>query len=298
MAEKLSFIVPKEFDGTRAKSFLRGYCGISAALLIKLKREQNGITADGEHIRTIDFLKEGQRVVLSLPSEQSEIDPVEGQLDIIYEDKWLLIVNKPPLMPVHPVKQHQTDTLANIVRYYNIQKNENYVFRAVNRLDRDTSGLVMISKDKFCANKLKNKVDKDYIAICHGEITCGETINAPIGLTSESKIVRHALPDGQPSITHYEVICHCKEASVLRLWLETGRTHQIRCHMTSLEHPLVGDDLYGGSRDHIGRQCLHCSKMSFVHPVSGEKMTVSAPIPEDMQKVVKLYFSNNEIFVI
>ena len=139
MAEKLSFIVPKEFDGTRAKSFLRGtraksflrgYCGISAALLIKLKREQNGITADGEHIRTIDFLKEGQRVVLSLPSEQSEIDPVEGQLDIIYEDKWLLIVNKPPLMPVHPVKQHQTDTLANIVRYYNIQKNENYVFRA------------------------------------------------------------------------------------------------------------------------------------------------------------------------
>ncbi len=296
MAEKLSFVVPKEFDGKSAKSFLRGYCGISAALLIKLKREEKGITADGVCLRTVDILKAGQRIELSLPSEESNIDPVEGKLDIVFEDKWLLIVNKPPFMPVHPVKQHQTDTLANIVRYYNLQNCENYIFRAVNRLDRDTSGLVMICKDKFSANKLKNNVYKEYIAICHGKITRGKTtINAPIGLTAESKIVRHVLPGGQPSVTHYEEIDHCNDISLLKLWLETGRTHQIRCHMASVNHPLVGDDLYGGSREHIARQCLHCSKMSFVHPVSGDNLTVSAPIPGDMQDVLKHYFSNNEI---
>lgn len=290
MAEKLCFSVPAEYDGARAKHFLRSYCGISAALLIKLKREENGITADGNLLRSVDIVRTGQRIELNLPEEASGIEPVEGKLDIVYEDNQLLIINKPPLMPVHPVKQHQTDTLSNLVAYYCRQNGEDFVFRALNRLDRDTSGAVMICKDKYTANCLKNKVSKEYTAICHGKIETGGTVDAPIGLLPDSKIVRHVVPDGQPAVTHFEVVSSCEKASLLRLWLETGRTHQIRCHITSLGHPLVGDDLYGGSRELVGRQCLHCAKMSFVHPISGESIIITVPMPEDMM-LVKGYYS-------
>lgn len=294
MSEKLEFIVPDEYDGKKAIYFLRKHCNLSARMITQLKRKKDGILMNGKILRTVDFTQAGSRVEINLPDEESEIVPVEGRLDIAFEDEHLLIVNKPPSMPVHPVKQHQTNTLANIVTYYMKSRGENYVFRAVNRLDKDTSGLVLIAKNKFCANSLKNKVSKNYFALCHGKLECGGTINAPIGLKSDSKIVRHVLDCGAPAITHYEVLCSDDDISFLKLWLETGKTHQIRCHMSSIGHPLLGDDLYGGSLELISRQTLHCGEMKFAHPIKGNEISVSCNLPEDMQKILNTIKNKSE----
>ncbi|WP_294464955.1 RluA family pseudouridine synthase [uncultured Ruminococcus sp.] len=286
MSEKLEFIVPEEYDGKKAIAFLRKYCNLSARMITQLKRKKDGILMNGKILRTVDLTQAGNKVEINLPDEESEIVPVEGNLDIVFEDEHILVVNKPYSMPVHPVKQHQTNTLANIVTYYMKSRGENYVFRAVNRLDKDTSGLVLIAKNKFCANALKNKVSKNYFALCHGKLECGGTISAPIGLKEDSKIVRNVLDSGTVAITHYEVICSDDNISFLKLWLETGKTHQIRCHMSSIGHPLLGDDLYGGSLELISRQTLHCGEMTFVHPVNRKEISVSCKLPEDMQKIL------------
>lgn len=286
MAEILTFKVSDEYDGMKAQYFLKDVCKLSSRMITRLKREKDGILIDGKLLRTVDNVEKGRIVEIRLPDEESSIVPVQGDLDIAYEDQYLLIVNKPPLMPVHPVKQHQEDTLANIVSYYNIKKKENYVFRALNRLDRDTSGLVLITKDRYCANKLKFGVDKTYFALCHGEVKNKGTLRAPIGLKPESKMVRYVLDEGSDAITHYEPVYSSKEYSFLKLKLETGRTHQIRCHMAYLGHPLLGDDLYGGSRDLISRQALHCGEMLFKHPITNEEIIVSCDIPNDMNRII------------
>lgn len=287
MPEQLRFNVPDSCDKMLAKSFLKKHCCLSSRMITRLVREKDGILMNGKILRTIDFVEGGAEVVVNLPcEEQSFLTPIKGSLDIAYEDKHLLIINKPPFMPVHPVKQHQTDTLANLVAYYAAEKGESYVFRAINRLDRDTSGLVLICKDRYCAYKLKNNIDKTYFALCHGKIISDGTINAPIGLLPSSKIVRHVLPEGSNAVTHYRVLYSSKELSYIELNLETGRTHQIRCHMSSLGHPLLGDDLYGGERSLIARQALHCGSMVFEHPVTAQKLKIEAKLPDDMQKII------------
>ncbi len=287
MRKKLVFYVPNECDNMRAQRFLRGRCGLSARIITQLKREKDGILMDGKILRTIDCVQAGKTVVINLPSENTTVEPIKGNLKIAYEDDYILIADKPPLMPVHPVKQHQTDTLANIVAYYCREKNDSFVFRAVNRLDKDTSGLVIIAKNKFCAHALKNSVQKIYYAICEGIISASGTVNAPIGLTEGSKIVREVRSDGMPSITHYTPILAGDNFTFTELWLETGRTHQIRCHMSSIGHPLLGDDLYGGGLELITRQALHCGEISFIHPVTKESLNIKAELPLDMQKIIK-----------
>ena len=287
MSEQLKFTVPDECDKMLAKNFLRKNCYLSARMITQLVRKKDGIMMNEKILRTIDFVESGAEVIINLPEDrQSQITPVKGNLDICYEDSNLLIVNKPPLMPVHPVKQHQEDTLANLVAYYAAEKSENYTFRAINRLDRYTSGLVLISKDRYSANKLKNSVDKTYYAICHGKIESDGTIKAPIGLLPESKMVRHILKEGKAAITHYHIIYSSRELSFIELNLETGKTHQIRCHMASIGHPLLGDDLYGGSLEKISRQALHCGEMKIKHPITDEEFIVKAKIPNDMMQII------------
>ena len=290
MPEQLKFSVEEKHDNMQAKRYLKQVHGLSTRLITRLKNTPDGILMDGKLLRAVDFVRAGAVITVNLPDEQSEyIEPVEGKLDILYEDSFILAVNKPPFMPVHPVKQHQTDTLANIVVYYARQRGESYVFRAHNRLDRDTSGIVLIAKDKFTINKLKNTVKKTYTALVHGKIGHGGTIAKPIGLLDDSKMVRHVLSEGTPAITHYAPIAFNEQATLLKLQLETGKTHQIRCHMSSMGHPLVGDDLYGGKRDFINRQALHCGTVEFTHPVTSEIITVTAPLPNDIENAVKQY---------
>lgn len=287
MYNKLIFKVTEEYDNKKAIIFLKEKCGLSARMITRLKKIPNGITMNGSLLRTVDYVKSGMNVEILLPEEEMLIEPTEGRLDIAYEDKYFLIANKPPYMPVHPVKQHQSDTLANIVSFYCSSKEENYTFRAINRLDKDTSGLVIIAKDRFCANAMKGRTQKTYFALCHGFLDGSGTVSAPIGLLEDSKMVRHILKDGPPAITHYKSVYAGDDYSLLELQLETGRTHQIRCHMASLGHPLIGDDLYGGTLDYISRQALHCGEVKFVHPVTNNMIEVSANIPDDMKRLIK-----------
>lgn len=288
MSSKLEFTVPDSCDGMNAKWFLKSQCGVSTRMITQLKREKDGILMNGKILRSIDPVEAGARIVINLPREQMQIEPVNGELDILFEDDALLILNKPPLMPVHPVKQHQTDTLANLVAY-RFRGDGSFVFRAVNRLDRNTSGLVMIAKDRFAVNKMKNAVEKRYLALVHGKTESSGTIDAPIGLRPDSNIFRCITENGSRAVTHYKTLASCKEISLLELTLETGRTHQIRCHMSYLGHPLLGDDIYGGSRELINRQALHCAEMTFSHPLTKKSISLSAPIPQDMLTVINKF---------
>ena len=166
MSDRLYFSVPDECDNMLAQRFLRDKCGLSARIITRLKREKDGILMDGKILRTIDCVQSGKTVSIAIPDEKCEIEPTKGTLDIRYEDEHFLVVNKPHSMPVHPVKQHQSDTLANIVSYYCSQNGKPFVFRAINRLDKDTSGLVLIAKNRFTANAVKNKTHKVYYALC------------------------------------------------------------------------------------------------------------------------------------
>jgi 23S rRNA pseudouridine1911/1915/1917 synthase len=255
-------------------------------MITQLKREKDGILMNGKILRSIDPVEAGARIVINLPREQMQIEPVSGELDILFEDDALLILNKPPLMPVHPVKQHQTDTLANLVAY-RFRGDGSFVFRAVNRLDRNTSGLVMIAKDRFAVNKMKNAVEKRYLALVHGKTESSGTIDAPIGLRPDSNIFRCITENGSRAVTHYKTLASCKEISLLELTLETGRTHQIRCHMSAIGHPLAGDDLYGGCLDLFQRQALHCRSVILPHPITKDLIELTAPFPEDFSVLFK-----------
>ena len=236
------FVVGENFEGINVQSFLRKHCSVSARLLSRLKRTENGITRNGEHVRSIDILHSGDVVEISFPQDDINITPVEMPLDIVYEDSEIIVINKPPYMPVHPVHDHQLDTLANAVIFYSRQKGENYAFRAVNRLDRDTSGLVLIAKTGYAHTYLAKHTEKLYTA--------------------------------------YKAVKYMYGHTLLELSLETGRTHQIRTHLSSIGHPLAGDDMYGGSLEFFQRQCLHCSRLISEHPITHEKLTLNKP-PED-----------------
>ncbi len=285
------FTVPEELEGISVQHFLRRYCHVSARLLAKLKRTEKGMTVGEQKIRSIDTLHAGDVVCLRFPQDTSDIIPVFMQPDIVYEDETLLIVNKPPFMPVHPVREHQTDTLANGIMFYSRQKGENYTFRAVNRLDKDTSGLIAVAKNAYAHTFLIRHIEKKYRALCEGELYGSGTIRTPIRLKEGSVMQREAAEGGMSAVTHYTSVAVENGHTLLSLWLETGRTHQIRVHLSSIGHPLAGDELYGGSRRIFQRQCLHCESLCLTHPVSGEKMMFSRKA-EDWMKLLRDFSSS------
>lgn len=289
MNKTLSFTVPKQCDNLTCRTFLRKECQVSARMITRLVRTEMGITSNGIPIKTIDRVHSGDIITLKLPSDNSGIVPTRIELKVVFEDDHILIVDKPAGIPVHPTKNYQTDTLANAVRFYSLQKNEDYTFRVINRLDRNTTGLVVIAKDKYTASKLSGMY-KEYTAVCEGRITADGTVCGNIRLCTDSKIKREVHPDGARAITHYHVIYSNEEYTMIVCTLETGRTHQIRCHMSSIGYPLAGDDMYGGSLKNITRQALHCSKVRFVHPVTGEKIEITSKIPSDIVRIMN-YFS-------
>ena len=285
--KQLRFIVPEDCDGMTARTFLRKRCNVSARIITLLKRKKSGILRNGENLKTIDILHCGDEIVLNLPQDKNEITPIEGDLNIVYEDEHIIAVDKPFGMPVHPTKVHQENTLANILKYIQEQKGESYTFRAVNRLDKDTSGIVLIAKDKYTATALQNKVDKIYIAVCEGIIENSGTIDKPIRLLEGHTVQRTVADDGKPAVTHYTPLKSDGVHTMLRITLETGRTHQIRCHMAGIDHPLAGDDMYGGSLDYINRQALHCASVEFIHPITNEKIKIDTKLPEDIEQIIK-----------
>lgn len=284
----LNFTVPAQYDNTQAKWFLRNYCNISVRLITALKLVPLGISRNGELLRVIDTVYESDIIQIKLPEDNNEIEPVDIPLDICYEDDHIIVLNKPPYMPVHPTHGHIDDTLANGVAFYLNNKNESFSFRAINRIDRDTTGLVLVAKHSYAASNLVKNVQKKYVAVCEGEILNSGTVDAKISLLPGHTIQRTAgTSDGVTAITHYKPILTKNRHTLVEFNLETGRTHQIRVHMSHINHPLAGDDMYGGSLEYIKRQALHCKTIIFLHPVTHKEITVTTDLPDDMQKIIR-----------
>lgn len=286
----LNYTVEEEFDGCRADTTLRQKLCISGSLLKDLKKYEDGILLDGKHIRTIDAVSAGKTLTVNIHDTISEnIEAQDIPLDVVYEDEDILIVNKPPHMPVHPSMGHFIGTLANAVMYHYAQNGEQHMFRAVNRLDGDTSGVMCIAKNAYSHALLGETLhtkgfERRYTAIVEGipaQDKVWHTIDAPIARIDFMK--RAVREDGQHAVTHYRVLDTFDKWSLVELRLETGRTHQIRVHISHIGHPLLGDWLYGTeNKELFARHALHSSYLRLIHPVTKTEMEFSAPPAEDM----------------
>lgn len=275
--KKLSAEVCADFDGRLIKDFLRIKLGLSATLIKKVKF--GGVFVSGENVHMRRILKEGDKVEVILPKEDSEfVRPVFEPLTVLYEDDYILAVDKPTNMPTHPSKYNSLITLANLVRAY---IGEEFVFRAITRLDRDTSGIVLIAKDQISAAALSQemkagRIEKTYTAILRnapGELM--GTIDAPIERESPDSIKRTVRADGKSAITKYRVTSLLQDGrAVCEVVPITGRTHQIRVHMAYIGAPLDSDFLYGERGEKT--YSLRCTSLSFTHPKTKEKITIKA----------------------
>lgn len=252
-------------------------------MLKKLKRQDSGITCNGKFIRSIDTVKKGDIIILKIEDTKILEPNPNLAVAIAFENENLVIFNKSGGMPVHPSVKHQGDTLGNFFA----SLYPDMTFRPVNRLDRDTSGLCVVAKNAYSANLLQNCCRKVYFAVVHGITDESGTIDAPIAREKESIILRCVREDGRNAVTHYKRIYFNEKYSLLEIHLETGRTHQIRVHFSHIGHSLAGDDLYGGKRDDIQRQALHCGIITFTEPVTKEIITVKSELPDDIKKLMK-----------
>ncbi len=284
LARKIDYTVGADFDGRKIKSFLRGGAGISYRLMKSLKAYDDGILLNGEHARVIDTVKAGDIITVNIPDKMSDIEPKDIPLDIIYEDDDFVVINKSPFLAMHPTHNHQGDTLANALCFHLQKENKPTVFRAVGRLDKGTSGIVVCALNPHAAAMIPKSAKKEYLALVCGKTDMSGTIDVPIYRPDPMKTIRKAGEHGDRAVTHYEKIKSSDKFSLLKIRLEMGRTHQIRVHFSHIGMPLVGDSLYGSDDYGIGHQLLHCGKVEFTHPVTGEKMLFEAPMPPDMQK--------------
>ena len=279
---KLEFKIESENDGIKIRSFLKAF-GFSTSLITTLKQNENGILLNGKAARTIDILHEGDLLSVNIENRGHMPSPVKMNVDIVYEDEDMVVFNKPPHIPVHESRTHIGDTLSNYAAYHLGDKG---AFRAVYRLDNGTSGLVLVAKNKFVAAKLAGNIEKDYYAVAEGVITEAKTVDEPIARCSDSIIKRHVSPEGESAVTHIEPISVKDGNTLLRVRIETGRTHQIRVHMDYLGHPLIGDTLYGVESPVISHQALHCKDIYFTHPVTDKKMHITCDFPDDFKELI------------
>ena len=232
-------------------------------------------------------------VLIESSTDSSDIIPVMGQIDIIFEDEDILVINKPAKMPTHPSIGHLADSLANLVVGYYQSQGKQMVFRPVNRLDKDTSGLIIIAKNPHVHNLLNKQLhskqfEREYLAVVCGTPPDGGIIDQPIARTGGSIITRQVDPLGKRAVTHFKTISQGKHFSLVRLRLETGRTHQIRVHMAHIGHPLAGDFLYGTEdKQLISRTALHSWRLKFTHPITRQNLQFKVPLPEDMLKLME-----------
>ncbi len=250
----------------------------------------NGITSN---VRT--QLRPGDSVVITFPAEivSPRLMAEELPLSIVYEDDLLLVVNKPAGMSTIPSHEHPTATLANALLWHYQARQEQATIHTVTRLDRDTSGLVLIAKYRHIHHLLsleqkEQRIRRQYQALVHGVMDHSGSIDLPIGRKDGSIIERQVRPDGKPARTNYEQISSYNDFSHIWLQLETGRTHQIRVHLSHLGYPLLGDTLYGGDITQIERQALHCATLTFTHPFTRKTLTLTAPLPNDIIQVLNL----------
>lgn len=288
---RIDFTIEEKYDGKRVVDYLKGKAKASSRLITKLKHDSDGIMLNGVHTRTIDLLKTGDILSITLPVDKEEqtsaVEPLPYPLKVFYEDEDLLIVDKPAGLPLHPSHNHQGDTLANAVAYHLQQQGKASIFRSIGRLDRGTSGIVVCGLNKFVTGILNGKIYKEYMAVCDGIYEGEGVIDRPIYRPDPIKTYRTVDERGETAITEWKALSNHDGKTLLRIHLLTGRTHQIRVHFSSLGTPLVGDTMYGTPRDDISRQALHCCYCKFIHPVTKELIEIESPLPEDIAQFVK-----------
>jgi 23S rRNA pseudouridine1911/1915/1917 synthase len=287
------YVIDAENEGKALRTFLRGVLNFSHRSIVALKKN-TGVTINGVTSHMNMLLKENDVVEIHITDSESEgILPEQMMLDIIFEDDYLVVVNKPANMPVHPTRKHIMGTLANGLAYYWLNTDKAIKIRPVNRLDKDTSGLVVFAKSAHIQHLLSfdvgtERFKKEYIAVVHGRLEkVAGTIDLPIAREEEKAMKRVVREDGDRAVTHYKVVSVADNFSLVNILLETGRTHQIRVHMSYIGHPLLGDSLYGGKQDIIDRQALHAEKITMQHPITKQWHYFVAPLPEDIKKVIE-----------
>ena len=295
MNRNIDYIIDEDSAGLRVEQFLRRkrYSGQN---LSEIKRMPKSILVNGVHYYMRQELSKGDHLQVRICETQNseKIPPTKLPLDIIYEDEDLLVLNKPAGMPIHPSLNNYTNSIANALAYYFQSQGKPFIFRCCNRLDRDTSGLTIVSKHLVSGSILSDmtkyrEVHREYLAIARGSVTPSEgTIQAPLG-RKEGTIIERTVDweHGEDAVTHYKVVKEANGHSLVSLRLETGRTHQIRIHVKYLGYPLIGDYLYNPDMEYMTRQALHSHHMEFTHPITGEHMSFTAPLPEDMARVMQ-----------
>lgn len=297
MERTLTYIADNSIAPLPVSRFLKQK-GFSSQNLVQLKKNPDAVLVGGVPCFMNHVLQPGDTLTLHIREERSseKIPPVDLPLDIVYEDADLMVINKPAGMPIHPSMNNYYNSMANALAYYFEQQNCPFVFRCINRLDRDTSGLTIVAKhyvsagmlSAMIANKAASGITREYLAIVKGSVQPPEgTITAPLGRKEGSIIERTVdFEKGESAVTHYKVLDEKNGYSLVSLILETGRTHQIRIHMKYLGYPLIGDYLYHPDMERIQRQALHAWKLTFQHPITGETLAFTAPLPEDMAAVL------------
>lgn len=293
MERIIQYQIPAACGGLKIQHFLRRK-GYSRQNMIELKKMPDSVLVNGVPKHFPERLRTGDELTIHIQEDEvSDIPCVHLPLDILYEDEDLLVVNKAAGMPTHPSFQNHDNSLANALAWYFREQGKPFIFRCCNRLDRDTSGITVVAKHMVSAGILsemgtRRELHRQYLAIVRGHLTPESgTIDAPLGRKSGSIIERTVdFENGERAVTHFRLLETANGHSLVLLELETGRTHQIRIHMKYLGFPLIGDYLYNPDMEYIGRQALHSCRMSFRHPITGESLSFSAPLPGDMRRVL------------
>lgn len=294
MKTTMTYLIQQQDIQKTVEQFLLSN-GYSAALIRRLRHTEQSILKNGSPVYTTYRLDEGDSLAVTLPEEHGSenIVPVPMDLDIRYEDRDLLVVNKAAGIPIHPSQGNHDNTLANGIAWYLGEKGEAATYRAINRLDRDTTGLLILARHALSACMLSEMVRthairRCYLAAASGLVPPEGVIDAPIARAGDSTIERCVdFERGDSARTHYRTLCYNRDTdcSLVELRLETGRTHQIRVHMKHIGHPLPGDFLYNPDYRLIGRQALHSWQLDFIHPIKKEPLHFEAPLPEDMRRL-------------
>ena len=300
----MDILIDESLAGQCVRRVLQVELKLSTKMIKSLKYRPLGISVDGKAVTVRYILSLGECLSLAVEDEESSpaLTPVDLPLDILYEDADIVVPAKPADMPTHPSHDHYSDTVANALAFRYAKEDIPFVFRPINRLDRNTSGLLLIARNKRAAGNLtqsmqKGNIQKTYLAVCTGEMQEQTgVIDAPLHRTKESIIVREVCaptaPDADAACTEYRVLAVENGYSLVLVRPLTGRTHQIRVHFAHTGHSLVGDDLYGTPTPLIDRHALHAYQLSFPHPMTDERMTLSAPLCTDMLALIKQCFPN------
>lgn len=281
----LRYTISEEFSDKKLLSFLKGHAKLSSKLIRSLKQIPTGLLLNGEHVRTVDIIKTGDILEINIPEDVNAVAPCDFMPEVVYEDEDIIVVNKPAMLPIHESHNHQGDTLQNCLSGYFLRKGKCHTFRAVGRLDKGTSGLVLCALNSHIASRLSGNFKKEYLAIATGDYKGTGTIDAPIYRPDPIKTYRTVDERGDRAVTHWTALKGDGKNTLLRVKLETGRTHQIRVHFAHLGTPLLSDSMYGELLSYIGHQCLHCERLEFVHPITGKIIKLKAPMPPEMQSV-------------